>query len=122
MSKTDAAVKSVIGVKTTVARTPGGAANGTVKSSIGKPIIFWSIDTLDWKTRSKTKTINTVLDQVKDGDIILMHDIHEPSKEAALYLIPKLKKMGYQLVTVSELAQYRGYKLKNGTVYSSFRK
>lgn len=37
-------------------------------------------------------------------------------------VIPKLKNMGYQLVTVSELARYRGYKMKNGTVYSSFPK
>lgn len=121
ISKTDKKVKTITGISTSLLRTPGGSVNSTVKSAAGKPIILWSIDTLDWKTRNKTKTINSVMNNVKDGDIILMHDIHKPTKEAALELIPKLKKKGYQLVTVSELAQYRGYKLKNGTVYNSFR-
>lgn len=121
ISKTDKKIKNITGVSTSLLRTPGGSVNSTVKSAAGKPIILWSIDTLDWKTRNKTKTINSVMNNVKDGDIILLHDIHKPTKEAALEIIPKLKKKGYQLVTVSELAQYRGYKLKNGTVYNSFR-
>lgn len=62
------------------------------------------------------------MNNVKDGDIILMHDIHEPTKEANLTLIPKLRKQGYQLVTVSELAKYRGHKLTKGRTYSSLRK
>ena len=61
------------------------------------------------------------MNNVKDGDIILMHDIHKPTMKAALTLIPKLKKAGYQLVTVSELAQYRGYDLQNGTTYYTFK-
>ena len=121
ISKTDKKVQNITGVKTALLRTPGGATNATVKEVAGKPIIFWSIDTLDWKHKNASKTVSTVLNNVKDGDIILMHDIHKPTKEAALELIPKLKKKGYQIVTVSELAQYRGYKLKNGTVYSSLR-
>jgi peptidoglycan/xylan/chitin deacetylase (PgdA/CDA1 family) len=92
-----------------------------VKSAVGKPLIYWSIDTLDWKTRSKTATINSVMNNVRDGSIVLMHDIHYPTKEAALELIPKLKKKGYQIVTVSDLAKYRGYTMKAGTVYYSFQ-
>ncbi|MGN0154951.1 MAG: polysaccharide deacetylase family protein [Lachnospiraceae bacterium] len=122
ISQTDSKVKEITGKKTVLSRTPGGAFNDTVKKSIGKPIILWSIDTLDWKTRDKNKTIKAVMDNVKDGDIVLMHDIHEPSKEAACVLIPRLKQQGYQLVTVSELAKYRGYPLKKGTVYYSLRK
>ena len=81
---------------------------------------MWSVDTLDWKTRSKSATVNSVMNNVRDGSIVLMHDIHKPTKEAALELIPKLKKKGYQLVTISDLAKYRGYTMKNGTVYYSF--
>mgnify|MGYP002869361951 CR=1 FL=1 len=122
MKDTDEKVKKVIGKKTTIMRCPGGGVNKTVQGAVGKPIILWSIDTLDWKTRNTDKTISAVMNNVKDGDIVLMHDIHEPTKRAALYLIPKLKKKGYQLVTVSELAEYRGYKLKKGTIYHSLRK
>ena len=119
--KTDNKIKSLTGQKTVLLRAPGGGYNSTVKKSAGKPLIQWSDDTLDWKTRSKSATVNYVMKNVQDGDIILMHDLHEPTMKAALELIPKLKKKGYQIVTVSELAKYKGYKLKNGTVYFSFR-
>lgn len=122
MQKTDKKVKKITGKNTTVMRPPYGSISSSVKSAVGKPLILWSIDTLDWKTRSKSKTVSAVMNNVKAGDIILMHDIHKPTKEAALTLIPKLRKKGYQLVTVSELAKYRGYKLKKGRTYSSLRK
>ena len=120
--KTDEKVKNITGQSTIIMRPPGGAVNSTVKMAVGKPIIQWSIDTLDWKTRSKAQTVKTVMSQVEDGDIILMHDIHKPTMEAALELIPRLKKEGYQLVTVSELAEYRGYTLQNGNAYFSLDK
>ena len=122
VSETDKKIKNAIGKTPELVRTPGGSFNSTVKETVGKPIILWSIDTLDWKTRSRDKTVNAVMNHVKDGDIVLMHDIHQPSKEAALILIPRLKRQGYQLVTVSELAQYRGYTMKKGNIYYSFRK
>ncbi len=121
ISKTDSAVKKVTGEATSLVRAPGGATNTSVRNAIDKPFIYWSIDTLDWKHRNKQTTINTVMKNIKDGDIILMHDIHKPSKEAALELIPKLKKAGYQLVTVEELAEYQGYTMKDHTTYYSFR-
>lgn len=121
ISKTDSAVKKLTGEVPSLMRAPGGATNSRVRNAIDKPFIYWSIDTLDWKHRNKQKTIDTVMRNVKDGDIILMHDIHKPSKEAALELIPKLKKAGYQLVTVEELAEYQGYTMKDHTTYYSFR-
>ena len=122
MKDTDEKIKKITGSSTTLMRCPGGGVNKTVQNAVGKPVILWSIDTLDWKTRNTDKTISAVMNHVKDGDIVLMHDIHEPTKRAALYLIPQLKKEGYQLVTVSELAKYRGYKLKKGNIYYSLRK
>ncbi|MCM1158676.1 MAG: polysaccharide deacetylase family protein [Clostridium sp.] len=117
MADTDYKVQALTGKIPTLMRPPGGAVNDRVKNSVGKPIILWSIDTLDWKTRDRDKTVQAVLANVQDGDIVLMHDIHEPSKEAALILIRELSQQGYQLVTVSELAYYRGYPLYNGGVY-----
>ena len=61
------------------------------------------------------------MSNVKDGTIILMHDIHQPTVQAAERIIPELKKKGYQLVTVSELAKYKKKKLNNGSVYSAIR-
>ena len=84
------------------------------------PAVLWSIDTLDWKTRDAQNTINTVLENVKDGDIILMHDLYDATAEASQTIIPELINRGFQLVTVSELSAYRGGMLP-GKTYSRFR-
>lgn len=117
---TNSKIRAITGHGATLVRPPYGAYNGTVQANAKLPLILWSIDTLDWKTRNAQNTINVVMAEVKDGSIILMHDIHSPSVDAAEVLIPKLTASGYQLVTVSELAQYRGVSMKQGGVYSSF--
>ena len=104
-------------------RPPGGKINDASKAVLAKagmPSIVWSVDTLDWKTRNAQKTIDTVLSQVKDGDIVLMHDLYEQSAIAAETLIPELTKRGYQLVTVSEMAELRGG-MAAGHSYGHFR-
>lgn len=120
ISATNSAVKSVTGASPVVMRPPGGGYNGTVQNAVGMPLIMWSIDTLDWKTRNAAATQSAVLDSVKDGDVVLMHDLHGPTAEASKVIIPELVRRGYQLVTVSELAQCRGG-ISKGVVYNSFR-
>lgn len=117
---TNKAIKKATGYEATVMRPPYGAVNDTVKSNVGMPMIMWNIDTLDWKTRDKNKTIEAVLNDVEDGDIVLMHDIHTETIDAAIELIPRLEDAGFQMVTVSELAAAKGEKLKNGGRYSDF--
>ncbi|WP_173011442.1 polysaccharide deacetylase family protein [Holdemania massiliensis] len=95
-------------------RPPYGAVNEQVKEASPTPLILWSLDTLDWKTRSAEKTVDLVLSQVEDGDIILMHDIHAESADAAETLIPKLTEMGFQLVTVQELMEAKGLEMLPG--------
>ncbi len=120
ITSTNEAVKNIIGVAPTVMRPPGGSLNSTVKSTVGMPIILWSIDTLDWKTRNATSTINAVLNYVKDGDIVLMHDLYEATANASKTIIPQLVSQGYQLVTIEEISLLRG-SMSNGSVYYYFR-
>lgn len=116
VTRTNELVRSLTGICPVTVRPPYGSHNATVRSAAGAPLILWSIDTLDWKTRNANSTYNAVLDNVKDGDIILMHDIHSPTADAVELIVPALIERGYQLVTVSELAQYRGG-LVNGQTY-----
>lgn len=104
----------------TTLRPPYGAISDTLKETVKMPFIMWTIDTLDWQTKNAKATVDSVLNNVKDGDIVLMHDIHSTTIDAALELIPKLVEKGYQLVTVSELAEARGVTLENGHQYYSF--
>lgn len=116
-------VRTYIGEDAAQLRPPygDGIHNKKVIKNVGMPMICWSIDTLDWQTKSKKKTVKAVMKNVQDGDIILMHDIHSWSVDAAMEMIPKLIKKGYQLVTVSEMARARGVELENGKTYFNFR-
>lgn len=91
-----------------------------MKENVGLPMILWNIDTLDWKTRDAKATVDHVMSKAKDGDIILMHDIHSETIDAALELIPKLQEAGFQLVNVSELAAAKGITLESGQKYTDF--
>lgn len=120
ITSTNNAVYNVTGVSPKVMRPPGGGNNATVKGAVGMPVILWSIDTLDWKTRNSSSTQTAVLNNIKDGDIVLMHDLYSATAEASQTIIPTLVNRGYQLVTVSELADCRGG-MSNGVVYHAFR-
>lgn len=119
IQKGSQAITDASGKGAATVRLPGGCKNATVIANVDAPIILWSIDTLDWKTRNAQKSIDAVLGHVKDGDIVLMHELYNASGDAAVAIIPKLVEQGYQLVTVSELAQYRGG-MENGKIYYSF--
>ena len=121
ITKTNRNVKKVTGQAPVIVRPTGGATNANVKQWVGMPSIIWSIDTLDWKTRNADSTKKAVLDHVKDGDIVLMHDLYSATASASETIIPELVKRGYQLVTVSELAECRGGMKETGAYYS-FRK
>lgn len=116
----DAAIEKGAGVPADSLRPPGGSLDETVQELAGMPIIKWSLDTKDWKTKSEDKTYQKVIDNVQDGSVVLMHDIHEWSVNASLRLIPELVEKGYKLVTVQELAEAKGIKLEDGEVYYYF--
>lgn len=120
-SVSDQVAEATGGSPTTVTRPPYGAFDDHVKAAAPNPLIMWSVDTLDWKTKNVESTVKSV-NSATDGDIVLMHDIHKTSVEAAIQVIPQLVEKGYQLVTVSEMAEARGVTLENGGVYFSFYK
>lgn len=114
-------IQAVSGIRPTVMRLPGGDKNNMVLASTGMPIVLWNIDTRDWKTRNTQSTVNAVLGKVKDGDIVLMHELYGSTAAATETLVPILVSQGFQLVTVSELAYYKGMPLMPGQVYYSIR-
>lgn len=120
MNKTDEALIEIIGRGADLMRPVEGALNDSVQSFITKPIIRWNVDTMDWKLQDTQAIVDHVLENVTDGCIILMHDIYPTTIEASKILIPKLQEMGYQLVTVTELAQARNVELLPGEIYRNF--
>ena len=120
LDSTDKIIEGATGHRATVIRPPYGAFNDTVKDVADVPLVLWNVDTLDWETRDTQSTIDNILDVVYDGDIVLMHDIYESTAEAMLTVIPELTNRGYQLVTMSEIAETRGG-MEPGGAYYRFR-
>lgn len=105
-------------------RTPGGTQTDAVSQAAqdaGLAIIHWSLDPMDWATRDASLIEQRILDNVQDGDIILMHDMTDSSVEAALAIVDALQARGYRFLTVSQLAMLRLCHLESGRRYCSFR-
>lgn len=98
-----------------------GSFNSKIKKVSNYPIIIWDIDTLDWKYHNSKKIASRVLNKVKDGDIVLMHDIYSATANALNIIIPELQSRGYTFVTVSELFYYKEVSLEKGKVYGYAR-
>ncbi len=119
INSTNTAVKNLIGKSPSLVRTPGGATNSTVRSTVKYPIIQWNVDTLDWKYRNAATVVSNVKSNVRDGSIVLMHDLYSSTATATKEIVPWLIKNGYQIVTVSEMMAVKGIDMKAGTVYYS---
>lgn len=103
------------GYQITLMRPIGGAITQERIRSCPYSVVLWDVDSEDWRykytsgdsdaeCREKVDTIvNNVLEDVKDGSIILMHDIYESTLDAVVILLQQLDEMGYEVVTVSEL-------------------
>lgn len=111
-------VYKLTGVKTTLFRPPAGIMNnGLVASAHQKKyaVVMWSADSLDWRYRSSSALVNSVLREAKPGGIVLMHDgggDRSKTIQALPQLIAQLKKRGYNFVTVPQLMEMQDKKLK----------
>ncbi len=115
------AIQNVTGSAPRIIRPPygatGEAARSAIRDAAGLAIVNWSVDSEDWKSKNADAIVREVMKNVKDGDIVLMHDLYASTAEAVERLVPKLKKAGYQLVTVDELYRLRGDSLKGGKLH-----
>ena len=104
-------------------RPPGGCCSDNVRQvaqARGLAILSWSVDPRDWATRDTWAIEKTVLERVKDGDVILLHDMTDSSVKAALDIVDNLKARGFRFVTASRLAVLRGRSPVPGKTYTSF--
>ncbi|WP_412976504.1 polysaccharide deacetylase family protein [Ornithinibacillus sp. 179-J 7C1 HS] len=101
--RTNEAVVHAIGKSPTVFRPPYGARNEQVDNVIDMPATLWTIDSLDWKSHDPDQVLSIVKENIQDGSIILMHDIHATTVEAVELVLNFLDEEGYEFVTVSNI-------------------
>lgn len=104
-------------------RPPGGGVNDSIRqvAEVRRlALLSWTVDPRDWAAKTTGSIETAVLKTVKDGDIVLLHDMTMRSVEAALDIVDELQQRGYRFVTVSELARLRRIRIRPGAVYKSF--
>lgn len=103
VEKTGDLIEDLTGQYPRYLRPPYGDWNEALEEKLDLETVFWTVDSLDWKLKNTEKIVKRVEKSVKNGDIILMHDIFSTSVESALQLADELQSQGYQFVTVDEL-------------------
>ena len=101
--RTCEAIENITGDEVKYIRPPYGAYNEELECAINLTKGLWTVDPQDWNTTDVDKIVSHVVNNVRDGDIILLHDIYSTSVSAALRIVDELLARGYVFVTVDEI-------------------
>lgn len=103
IQKTNEIIENIIGEKVEFMRPPFGAWQKELEKKIHVLPVMWTVDPLDWATENVDEIVNKVVTEVKENDMILLHDCYASSVKAALRIVDLLQAEGYTFVTVDEL-------------------
>lgn len=115
LSETKKAItEAADGYKVSLMRPIGGAITKERVEDCEYAVIMWDVDSLDYEHRysssedegaeqKRDAIVENVMSQVKDGSIILMHDIYQSTVDATAVILKRLHEEGYDVVTVSQL-------------------
>lgn len=121
IKKTDDLFYKITGDHIKYVRPPYGAYDKENLENVLYPLILWNLDTEDWRYHDVDHIVNYVLENISDGSIILMHELYETSLEALEILLPKLYSLGYQVVSVGELAMLKDKTLVSSHAYRALK-
>ncbi len=105
IEKTNKTFKDIGGIETNLFRFPSGAYDEKsiqLVETMGYKCIQWDVDSVDWKSKSAELEYKRVMDNVKEGSILLFHNNAKYTPENLKRIIPELKAKGYDFKTVGE--------------------
>ena len=117
IQKTDETLRAILGDGDYWLRPPWGFTSDALKSAVSVPLIYWTLDTMDWSVRNRDLVAHHIIENAKSGDIVLLHDPYDTSVEAALQTIDVLSEQGYEFVTLEELFSNAGVTPQAGHFY-----
>lgn len=118
LCRTSVTVHQITGKRPLFYRPPGGNFNGPVAdaaSSLGMAGAYWTVDGFKFESYPSTpqKLADFVLNRLKPGAVILLHNAPSITVEAIPLLVAGLKARGYRAVTMSELVK-KSVRVKGG--------
>ena len=93
LSSTTNAIQQLSNQPVKYFRPPYGNINNSVRQvtqNLGQQTILWSIDPLDWQDKDPSRICEHIVTHAHPGAIILLHDIHITSVDAAKCVIDRL--------------------------------
>ena len=111
------AMTETFGLGPLMLRAPYGIFDYFIKAKVNLPLIEWDVDTKDWTGKSSAAVLNVVKKEVKEGSIILMHDIKDHTPESGRLAAEWLYDNGYMCVTVEDLFMNYGQEMVPNKIY-----
>jgi peptidoglycan/xylan/chitin deacetylase (PgdA/CDA1 family) len=109
LARTDAAIAHATGHVPRLARPPyGGRSPRNVRAMqrAGKRVVLWDVNSFDWKGAPADDVARRVVDRVRAGSIVLMHEARDGGEvtiDAVRMIVPALRARGLELTTVSRV-------------------
>jgi peptidoglycan/xylan/chitin deacetylase (PgdA/CDA1 family) len=98
--KTNDIIYEITGQEVCYVRPPYGTWDKKFEVELNMFPVLWNIDTLDWCSNNPSVIASRVLKNIRENDIVLMHDYYATSVEAAVIVVDELLARGYEFVTV----------------------
>ena len=109
---TNSLIQQLTGKTPKLFRPPYGVTNPNLAKAIrksGMHSIGWNIRSFDTTAKDNQKLLARILQKVEGGDIILLHDSMNITKEILTELIESLRNKGYSFVRLDKLLDIEPY-------------
>lgn len=99
----DNAIKKVTGKETVYFRPPYGRLLEKQREHIDKEIIFWTLDSQDWKAETTIEEVyRNVTEHCQNGDVVLLH-CNEKTAQVLPNILESMQKERIECCTISTL-------------------
>lgn len=112
LSKSIELIKNITGKEIELFRAPFGSYNNSlleVAEEMNLKTIQWDVDSLDWKGLSAEAITTRILNNVKNGSIILCHNNSDHIVDALPMVLDRLNKKGFKVGSIGELVYKDNY-------------
>ncbi len=105
-------VRQVVGKSPNLIRPPYGITNPNLARAIkrsGMHSIGWSLRSFDTMAKDKKQLKHKIINKLKGGDIVLLHDSMSITREILTDLIHEAREKGFTFVRVDQLLDIKAY-------------
>ncbi len=120
VNHTNELIFNITGEIPTLVRPPYGQLDDRIIEDIDVSYILWNNDPQDWKNRNTDYIASHVISNAEENGIIILHDRYLTTKDATEKILKELYLQGFQVVGVSDLAEYKSFNIETNKVYRSF--